>query len=113
MLPYSGGESCVLFRRSPDAGLTDVVSGYVSLEAATRDSDVAVKHLGTSDQVVRPPGHYAVDEAAVRLRAGREGEKARSRVRSPSLPATHLSDSRRETAGATPAIPVIAAASSA
>ena len=57
------------FHRQAEAVLADVVSGYVSLESAERDYGVAVKYLGIPEQLVRLPGHYALDEAAtVRLR---------------------------------------------
>ena len=57
------------FDRDPAAVLLDVVNGYVSLEAAARDYGVAVKYLGTDDQIVRTPQDYAVDEAeTARLR---------------------------------------------
>jgi N-methylhydantoinase B len=60
------------FQRPVEAVLADVVSGYVSPEAAARDYGVAVTFLGTEDQLVRLPEHYAVDEEATkRLRAGR------------------------------------------
>lgn len=51
------------FDRDPQAVLLDVVNGYVSLEAAARDYGVAVRYLGTEDQIVRTPRDYAVDEA--------------------------------------------------
>jgi N-methylhydantoinase B len=57
------------FKRPAEAVLADVVSGYVSMEAAARDYGVAVTYLGTDDQLVRMPKDYAVDEAeTARLR---------------------------------------------
>ena len=57
------------FQRDPQTVLMDVVNGYVSLEAAARDYGVAVKYLGTVDQIVRTPQDYEVDEAeTARLR---------------------------------------------
>ena len=61
------------FQRPVAAVLADVVSGYVSIEAAARDYGVAVKYVGTPEQLVRLPEHYAVDEeATARLRGGRD-----------------------------------------
>jgi N-methylhydantoinase B len=58
--------------RPPEATLADVVSGYVSLDAAARDYGVVIRYLGTSDQLVRLPEHYEIDEeATTRLRRGR------------------------------------------
>ena len=50
------------FKRPVEAVVADVVAGYVSMESAERDYGVAVKYLGTPDQLVRLPKHYAVDE---------------------------------------------------
>jgi N-methylhydantoinase B len=73
MLPYSGGESSVLFRRSTAGVLTNVVSGYASMEAAARDYGVAVRYLGTPERLVRLLEHYTVDEeVTARLRRGRD-----------------------------------------
>lgn len=67
------------FARPVDAVLADVVAGYVSIEAAARDYGVVVKYLGTPEQLVRMPEHYAVDaEETARLRRGRD-ETARTR----------------------------------
>jgi N-methylhydantoinase B len=72
-LPGGGGYGDP-FRRATDAVLADVVSGYVTIEGAERDYGVVVKYLGTLDQLVRLPEHYAVDEeATARLRAARAG----------------------------------------
>lgn len=58
------------FQRPAEAVLADVVSGYVSLEAAERDYGVAIRYLGTPDQLVRLPEHYGVDEEeTARLRS--------------------------------------------
>jgi N-methylhydantoinase B len=52
--------------------LADVISGYVSLEAAGRDYGVVVRYVGRPDQLVRLPEHQVVDEEeTARLRAGR------------------------------------------
>ncbi|MCA9878664.1 MAG: hydantoinase B/oxoprolinase family protein, partial [Thermomicrobiales bacterium] len=59
------------FQRDPAAVLLDVVNGYVSLEAAQRDYGVAVRYLGTADQIVRTPADYAVDEAETARLRGR------------------------------------------
>jgi N-methylhydantoinase B len=50
------------FQRPIDAVLADVVAGYVSLAAAQRDYGVVIHYLGTPDQLVRLPEHFAVDE---------------------------------------------------
>lgn len=49
------------YQRPADSVLADVVSDYVSLEAAARDYGVVVKYLGTPDQLVRMPKDYVVD----------------------------------------------------
>lgn len=58
------------FERPVEAVLADVVSGYVSLEAAARDYGVAIKYLGTPDQLVRMPKDYVVDEEETRRLRG-------------------------------------------
>jgi N-methylhydantoinase B len=63
------------FKRPVEAVLTDVVSGYVSMESAQRDYGVFIRYLGTPEQLVRLPEHYAVDEEeTARLRESREVE---------------------------------------
>ena len=60
------------FDRPAAAILADFVAGYVSMGAAERDYEVVVRFLGTPEQFVRLPEHYAVDEeATTRLREGR------------------------------------------
>jgi N-methylhydantoinase B len=49
------------FARDPQRVLDDVVSGYISLEAAEREYGVAVRYTGAPDQLVRLPGHYSID----------------------------------------------------
>jgi N-methylhydantoinase B len=57
------------FARPIEAVVADVVSGYVSLEAAERDYGVVIHYLGTPEQLVRLPEHYVVDEeSTTRLR---------------------------------------------
>jgi len=48
--------------RPVGAVLTDVVEGYVSIDAAESVYGVAVRYLGEPDAVVRLPEDYAVDE---------------------------------------------------
>lgn len=68
-LPGGGGYGDP-FARQPEQVLQDVVAGYVSLETAAREYGVAVRFLGTDDQLVRLPEHYAIDWDATRqLRA--------------------------------------------
>jgi hypothetical protein len=46
-----------------------VINGYVSITAAEREYGVLVRYLGTEDQLVRLPEHYAIDwDATGRLR---------------------------------------------
>ena len=47
-------------QRAPEQVLNDVVNGYISIEAAARDYGVVVRYLGTPDQLVRLPEHYAI-----------------------------------------------------
>ena len=49
------------FARDPQRVLDDVVSGYVSLEAAEHEYGVVVRYTGAPDQLVRLPGHYTID----------------------------------------------------
>jgi N-methylhydantoinase B len=61
-------------RRPAELVLADVVDGYVSISAAERDYGVIVRYLGTADQLVRLPEHYAIDWAATgRLRRAEGG----------------------------------------
>ena len=54
--------------------LADVVAGYVSPEAASRDYGVAVIDHGTPGRLVRMPAEFAVDEVeTARLRGGAAG----------------------------------------
>lgn len=73
MAPPGGAGYGDPFHRPVDAVLADVVSGYVSLESAERDYGVVIRYVGTPDQLVRLPEHYAVDEESTeRLRRGRD-----------------------------------------
>jgi N-methylhydantoinase B len=73
MAPPGGAGYGDPFKRPVDAVLADVVSGYVSLESAERDYGVVIRYVGTPDQLVRLPEHYAVDEEVTeRLRRGRD-----------------------------------------
>lgn len=58
--------------RDPAAVLSDVVNGYVSLEAAARDYGVAITCARRPDELIALPEHYAIDwEATARLRGAR------------------------------------------
>lgn len=59
--PPGGGGYGSAFERDPARVLEDVVSGYVSLEAAARDYGVAVRYIGAAEQLVRLPEHYQID----------------------------------------------------
>jgi N-methylhydantoinase B len=54
--------------RDPQAVLRDVIAGYVSIEAAERDYGVVVRYLGSEEQLVRLPKHYAIDSDATATR---------------------------------------------
>ncbi|HEV2580449.1 MAG TPA: hydantoinase B/oxoprolinase family protein [Ktedonobacteraceae bacterium] len=70
-LPGGGGYGDPL-QRLPERVLSDVVNGYVSLEAAEREYGVVIRYLGSPQQLVRPPELYVIDESATAaLRAGR------------------------------------------
>jgi N-methylhydantoinase B len=62
-LPGGGGYGDP-FEREPQSVLQDVASGYVSLEAARREYGVIIRYLGSEQQLVRLPTHYALDLAA-------------------------------------------------
>jgi N-methylhydantoinase B len=59
-LPGGGGYGNPL-ERAPEAVLTDVVSGYVSLAAAESEYGVVIRYLGSAEQLVRLPKHYNID----------------------------------------------------
>lgn len=81
LAPPGGGGYGDPFNRPIAAVLADVVSGYVSLAGAKRDYGVVIRYLGTPDQLVRLPEHYAVDEEeTARLRASRGGGHSSSRA---------------------------------
>jgi N-methylhydantoinase B len=61
--------------RPVEAVLSDVVNGYVTIEAARTEYGVAIAYTGPEDALVRPPGAYRVDHgrtAALR-QASRRG----------------------------------------
>jgi N-methylhydantoinase B len=68
--PAGGGGYGDPLRRDPQRVLDDVVNGYVSIAAAEREYGVVVRYLGTPDQIVRLPEHYAIDEEATAQRRG-------------------------------------------
>jgi N-methylhydantoinase B len=68
-LPGGGGYGDP-FTRDPQLVLTDVINGYVSLEAAKEKYGVVVRFTGQPDRLVRLPEHYVVDwEETTRLRS--------------------------------------------
>jgi N-methylhydantoinase B len=72
--PPGGGGYGDPFQRPLELVLSDVVNGYVSLEAAEREYGVVILYRGSQEQLVRPPELYSVDEAATAsLRAARQG----------------------------------------
>jgi N-methylhydantoinase B len=66
-LPGGGGYGDPL-ERDPQAVLEDVIAGYVSIKAAERDYGVVVRYLGSEEQLVRLPKHYAIDSDATKAR---------------------------------------------
>ncbi|HEX6480930.1 MAG TPA: hydantoinase B/oxoprolinase family protein [Ktedonobacteraceae bacterium] len=66
-LPGGGGYGNA-FQRPVELVLSDVINGYVSLEAAEREYGVIIRYLGEQNQLVRPPELYVIDEAATKLR---------------------------------------------
>jgi N-methylhydantoinase B len=68
-LPGGGGYGGA-HARPAEHVLADVVSGYVSIEAAEREYGVVVRYLGTAGQLVRLPEHYAIDWEATRALRG-------------------------------------------
>jgi len=63
--PGGGGYGDPMSRPVADV-LSDVVNGYVSIEAARDAYGVVVTYVGAADAVVRPPASYQVDEEATR-----------------------------------------------
>jgi N-methylhydantoinase B len=73
-LPGGGGYGDP-FEREPESVLGDVVAGYVSVGAAEREYGVAVRYLGSENQLVRLPKHYAIDtKATAKLRQRNQTE---------------------------------------
>jgi len=72
-LPGGGGYGDA-FERDPKSVLHDVVSGYVSLEAAERDYGVVIRYLGTEKQIVRMPKHYEIDAEATAQRRQQQAQ---------------------------------------
>jgi N-methylhydantoinase B len=60
------------FERDPHAVLSDVLNGYVTLEAARRDYGVAISCSKRAEEQVSLPRHFTIDEpATAELRARR------------------------------------------
>jgi N-methylhydantoinase B len=71
-LPGGGGYGDP-FQRPLELVLNDVVNDYISIEAAEREYGVVVRYLGSQEQLVRLPNHYAIDEVATKaLRFAKE-----------------------------------------
>ena len=69
MNPPGGGGYGDPFARDPENVLSDVVNGYVSIEAAREEYGVVVNFIGKPDSLVRLPEHYVLDtEATAGLR---------------------------------------------
>jgi N-methylhydantoinase B len=67
-LPGGGGYGDP-FQRDPKAVLNDIVNGYVSIEAASRDYGVVVTSSKRADEQISLPRHFAIDaEATAALR---------------------------------------------
>ena len=49
------------FERDPQKVLEDVISGYVSIDAAREQYGVSIRFNGKPDSLVRLPAHYALD----------------------------------------------------
>lgn len=64
-MPGGGGYGDPL-RRDPELVLKDVISGYVTPEAAERDYGVVVRFKGKKNEIVRLPDQWELDEAATR-----------------------------------------------
>lgn len=60
VLPGGGGYGDPRLR-SREAILSDVVDGYVSVEAAAREYGVRIRYIGEPDRLVRLPEHYVID----------------------------------------------------
>jgi N-methylhydantoinase B len=71
LAPPGGGGYGDPRKRDPDRVLADVVEGYVSVEAASREYGVAIEYAGPGDRIVRTPDLYRVDsDETRRLRRG-------------------------------------------
>ena len=62
-LPGGGGYGNP-YQRPVALVLSDVINGYVSLEAAEREYGVVIRYTGSQEQLVRPPELYVTDETA-------------------------------------------------
>src|SRR5438105_4019014 len=59
--PPGGGGYGEPYERDAEAVLADVVNGYVSLEAASREYGVLIRYVGAAKSLVRPPEAYVID----------------------------------------------------
>lgn len=62
--PPGGGGYGSPFERDPDMVLADVVSGYVTVQAAADAYGVVIRYTGPADALVRLPEDYVLDLAA-------------------------------------------------
>ena len=72
--PAGGGGYGNPLLRPVEMVLSDVVNGYVSLEAAEREYGVVIRYLGNGDELVRPPELYEVDEEETKALRGRRSK---------------------------------------
>jgi len=63
MNPPGGGGYGNPFERDPELVLSDVINGYVSVEAAREAYGVAARFVGDAESLVRLPEHYELDVA--------------------------------------------------
>jgi N-methylhydantoinase B len=61
-LPGGGGYGNPMDRAAQDV-FSDVVNGYVSIEAAEKLYRVRIRYIGREDQLVRTPEHYTLERA--------------------------------------------------
>jgi hypothetical protein len=71
-LPGGGGYGTI--HRDAALVLADVGAGYVSLEAAQRDSGAVIRYFGEPDALVWLPEGNRIDQRTTRQLRGEEGE---------------------------------------
>lgn len=69
MNPPGGGGYGNPLERDPEAVLSDVIHGYITIESARNDYGVVIQYTGNPEAHVRMPHHYSLDgEATIALR---------------------------------------------